>query len=149
MKTRRIVLLTLMALVVLLAGCSRETQLTTPGPDVAGSAKNGTEVLGAPSIAIAPGTGFAEGGVGMVGVNSGQLTVDVPVDAQVVQTLLYWAGGATSGSGDDEISLDGTSVQGELIGGPVLFFGSYEFFAYRADITGLEMIDGEDENREG
>ena len=142
MLIRTLTLMTVLAVLVLGAGCSPESQLASPdgieNPD--SSAKNGTEVLGPPSIAIASGTGFAEGGVGMVGVNSGQLTVEVPANAQVVQALLYWAGGATTGSGDAEISLDGNLIQGELIGGPVLFFGSYEFFAYRADITGLEMV---------
>ena len=142
MLIRTITLITVLTVLFLGAGCSNEPQLTSPdGTGISGSgAKNGTEVLGPPSIAIASGTGFAEGGVGMVGVNSGQLSIDVPAGAQVVQALLYWAGGATTGSGDDEISLDGTLIQGELIGGPVLFFSSYEFFAYRADITGLGMV---------
>ncbi|MCK9997114.1 MAG: hypothetical protein KAH56_12645 [Candidatus Krumholzibacteria bacterium] len=138
---RMITLLTVLTVLVLGAGCSQDPQITSPAGNVGSEAKNGTEVLGPPSIAIASGTGFSEGGVGMVGVNSAQLTVDVPTDAQVVQALLYWAGGATTGSGDNEISLDGNLVQGELIGGPVLFFGNYEFFAYRADVTGLGLVD--------
>jgi hypothetical protein len=137
---RMITLLTVLTVLVIGAGCSQDPQLTSPTGDSGSGTKNGTEVLGPPSIAIASGSGLAEGGVGMVGVNSAQLTVDVPADAQVVQALLYWAGGATTGSGDSEISLDGNLVQGELIGGPVLFFGSYEFFAYRADITGLGLV---------
>jgi hypothetical protein len=137
---RMITLLTVLTVLVLGAGCSQDPQLTSPTGDSGSGTKNGTEVLGPPSIAIASGSGLAEGGVGMVGVNSAQLTVDVPAGAQVVQALLYWAGGATTGSGDSEISIDGNLVQGELIGGPVLFFGSYEFFAYRADITGLGLV---------
>jgi len=134
-------LLTMMAVLVLGAGCSQDTQLNSPDPNSGSTVKNGTEVLGPPSIPIASGTGFAEGGVGMVGVDSGQLTIEVPAGSQVAQALLYWAGGATIGVGDDEISLDGTLIQGELIGGPVEFFGDYEFFAYRADITDLELVD--------
>ena len=137
---RMITLLTVLFLLVLGAGCSQDPQLNSPVGNTGFGAKNGTEVLGPPSIAIASGTGLVEGGVGMVGVNSAQLTVDVPAGAQVVQALLYWAGGATTGSGDAEISLDGNMIQGELIGGPVLFFGSYEFFAYRADVTSLGLV---------
>ena len=140
MTNRKSILLALLAALALVAGCSHEPQMTSPGDHSGYSAKNGTEVLGPPSISIAAGTGFAEGGVGMVGAASGQLTVAVPAGAQVVQALLYWAGGSTTGAGDGEISLDGTLIQGELIGGPVLFFGSYEFFAYRADITGLGLV---------
>ena len=33
-----------------------------------------------PDIAIAAGTGFAQGGVGMVGVTSGQIEIDVPTE---------------------------------------------------------------------
>ena len=32
-------------------------------------------------------------------------------------------------------------MQGTLIGGPTLFYGSYEFYAYRADITGLGLVE--------
>ena len=134
-------LLTILTILVLGAGCSQDPQLNSPDANPGSTVKNGTEVLGPPSIPIASGTGFAEGGVGMVGVDSGQLTIEVPAGSQVAQALLYWAGGATIGVGDDEISLDGTLIQGELIGGPVAFFGDYEFFAYRADITDLELVD--------
>jgi hypothetical protein len=125
----------------LTVGCSNETQPTSPGTiDGGGAAKDGTETLGPPSIAIADGSGFVEGGVGMEGVTSGELTIDVPEGVQIQQTLLYWAGGASNGVGDDEISLEGTLIQGELIGGPIEFYRPYDFFAYRADITGLGLV---------
>lgn len=134
-------LLTIVAVLVLGAGCSQDPQLNSPDANPGSTVKNGTEVLGPPSIAIASGTGFAEGGVGMVGVDTGELTIEVPAGSQVAQALLYWAGGSTSEVGDNEISLDGAMIQGELIGGPVEFFGDYEFYAYRADITDLELVD--------
>jgi hypothetical protein len=137
---RMTTLLTILAALVLGAGCSQDPQLTSPDEHNGAGIKNGTEVLGPPSIPIASGTGFAEGGVGMVGVDTGELMIEVPAESQVAQALLYWAGGATIGIGDDEISLDGTLIQGELIGGPVAFFGNYEFFAYRADITNLGLV---------
>ena len=133
-------LLTIMAVLVLGAGCSQDPQLNSPDANSGSTVKNGTEVLGPPSIAIASGTGFAEGGVGMVGVDSAELSIEVPVGSQVAQALLYWAGGSTSAAGDDTISLNNILIEGELIGGPVEFFGDYEFFAYRADITNLGLV---------
>jgi hypothetical protein len=140
MTTRLNILLAVLTAMLLVAGCSQEQDLAAPGSGRDAGTKNGTEVLGPPSITIAAGTGFAEAGVGMANVTSGQLTVDVPEEAQVVQALLYWAGGTNVGAGDAEISLDGNLIQGELIGGPTLFFADVEFFAYRADITDLELI---------
>jgi len=125
--------------VVLAAGCSRETPLA-PAGTAAGHLKNGTETLGPPDIALAGGARFVEGGVSLVGVASADLTVDVPAGAQIRQVLLYWAGGTTAAAGDDEISLDGVPVQGDLIGGPTLFYENYSFSAYRADITGLDLV---------
>ena len=57
-------------------------------------------------IAIAPGSGFAEGGVGMVDTDSGILNITVPAGASVEQVLLYWMGGATTDVGDDTIEVD-------------------------------------------
>lgn len=134
------ILLTIIAVAVLAAGCSHEAPLTTPVTGSGDLAKDGTEVLGPPSMPIAEGSGFANGGVGMVGIETGQLTVEVPAGAQVVQAILYWAGGSSYEMGDDTISLDGQMITGELIGGPVSFFRSTDFFAYRADITNLGLV---------
>lgn len=147
MKTMRIVFL-MLAVVAMMAGCSRQEEILTPqtpASDVVYSAqKNGTETLGTPSIAIADGSGFAEGGVGMVGVASGTLDIDVPMGSTVNQALLYWAGGTTGAPGDDAIMVDGMEIQGELIGGPVDFFSingvHYHFSAYRADITDMALV---------
>jgi hypothetical protein len=129
------------------AGCSRQTDLAGPGSAglgvQPGADKDGTETLGTPSIAIAGGSGIVEGGVGMGGVDSGVINVTVPAGATVEQVLLYWAGGTTTPAGDDEISLNGTMVQGTLIGGPTYFYtyvDEYRFSAYRADVTGLGLI---------
>lgn len=131
-------------------GCGREATVTTPpgspqatdGPFNA--AKDGSEALGAPSLAIAPGSGLSHGGVSLVGVTSADLTVSVPEGATVRQVLVYWAGGTTAPAGDDRISLDGVPVQGQLIGGPTWFYTyqqqQYRFSAYRADITALELV---------
>ena len=136
------------ALMALIAGCSREAEVLSPqsltDQYTHSVLKNGTETLGVPSIAIADGSGFVEGGVGMVGVPSGTLTIDVPMGATVNQALLYWSGGATSPTGDDTIIVDGTEIQGELIGGPVNFFSIsgvfYYFNSYRADITDMNLV---------
>lgn len=126
-------------LLALAAGCSHEPQIPGSSVDLT-TDKDGTESLGPPSIPVAAGSGFVEGGVGMVGVTSADLTLDVPAGAAIAQVLLYWAGGTTAAAGDDEISLDGTLIQGELIGGPTLFFSNYRFSAYRADITHLGLV---------
>jgi hypothetical protein len=130
---------------VLIGACSQDPQLTAPRPGEGTIGdKNGTETLGVPDIAISHGSGFAEGGVGMEGVDSGVLTVDVPANAAIRQVLLYWAGGTTGAPGDNEIMLDGTAVHGSLIGGPVFFYqvdgSNYSFSAFRADITELGLV---------
>jgi len=140
MKLMRILILCA-AVGLVAAGCSQDTTPTAPGT-VAGAEKNGTETLGPPSIAIATGSGVAQGGVGMQGVGDGtaMLDIDVPAGATVKQVLAYWSGGTTSANGDDAIVIDGNDVTGELIGGPTLFYGNYNFYAYRADITGLGLV---------
>lgn len=142
---RMILVLTLAG--AMATGCSRQAELTAPAPAGASvrpaGEKDGTETLGAPSIAIAGGSGIAEGGVGMGGVDSGVINVDVPAGAVVKQVLLYWAGGTIAAAGDDQISLNGTMVQGTLIGGPTYFYtyvDDYRFSAYRADVTGLGLV---------
>ncbi len=146
MNTRKLFCLVLTGLVILAAGCGQEDRLSSPEDSRFSTLadKNGTETLGAPDIPISIGSGFAEGGVGMVGVASGGFTVEVPAGAAIQQVLLYWAGGTTGAPGDDTIDLNGTAVQGTLIGGPVPFFTvdgvEYSFSAYRADITNLGLV---------
>jgi len=146
MRIARLLLIVALA-GLLAAGCGRQAEIVTPdqsGYRVQPQAdKDGTEALGAPSVAIATGSGIAEGGVGMGGVDSGVINVEVPAGATVKQVLLYWAGGTIAMAGDDQISLNGTMVQGTLIGGPTYFYtyvDDYRFSAYRADITGLGLI---------
>lgn len=65
-------------------------------------------------------------------------TLDITVPGTAInQVLAYWSGGTTEAPylGDDTIIIDGTEITGELIGGPTFFYGSYQFTAYRADIT--------------
>jgi len=138
MKSIRIIMM-LMLVGILAAGCSQEADLTAP--DTQGSIdKDGTEELGAPSVSVADGSGFLECGVGMVDTDTGNFDITVPAGATVVQVLLYWEGGTTSDDGDHTISINGTSVTGTEIGGPTNFFENYDFYAYRADITGLDMV---------
>ena len=134
----------LLLILILAVGCSRQDAPTGLVAGQTGADKNGTETLGAPDITLAAGTGFIQAGTGMEGVASGSLQFTIPADATVAQVLLYWAGGTTDGSGDDAIVVDGHTVQGDLIGGPVFFYahagGDYDFSAYRADITGLGLV---------
>jgi hypothetical protein len=124
---------------ILVAGCSQEVDMTAPDTQ-ADYDKDGSEELGTPSIAIADGSGFLEGGVGMVGTDTGNFDITVPAGATVVQVLLYWEGGTTIDAGDDIISINGTSVTGTEIGGPTNFFENYNFYAYRADITAEGIV---------
>lgn len=137
----------MIALLAVLGACSSQEEILTPSSPsdlVYSGNKNGTETLGVPSIPISGGSGFAEGGVGMVGVETAMLDIDVPVGATVNQTLVYWAGGTTGADGDNEILVDGVAVEGVLIGGPINFFSvngvQYYFSAYRADITGMNLV---------
>ncbi len=144
MAIQKLICVATMGLLILFAGCSQQEPLTAPEPAATGAEKDGSETLGTPSIAISAGSGFVEGGVGMIDVPSGQIDLEVPAGVAIEQVLLYWAGGTTGAPGDDTIEIDGTSVQGTLIGGPIFFFKvsgvSYEFSAYRADITDLNLV---------
>jgi hypothetical protein len=103
---------------------------------------DGTETLGSPTITLASGTGIAAGATGMV-AQPGSIAVDVP--GAVRQVILYWSGFASDESGGDDtvsISNGGASVdvQGDLIGGPTLFFSGAWTSTYRADITSLNLV---------
>lgn len=143
MSLRKLTLTAAALMLALAAGCGREDLPSGPSSRPAAGEKDGSEALGAPSLAIAPGTGIAEGGVSMIGVDAADLVVTVPAGAEVEQVLLYWAGGTTSRNGDSRISVEGVRVTGDLIGGPTFFYeydGDYRFSAYRADITGLGLV---------
>jgi hypothetical protein len=104
------------------------------------AAADGTETLGAPSIAIAAGSGFAIGGTGLQ-TQPGTIMVNVPAGATVEQVLLYWEGDNGGGAApDDTIVVAGNSVTGTLIGGPTVFFSDVAFAAFRADITALGLV---------
>jgi hypothetical protein len=105
---------------------------------------DGTETLGAPSIAISSGTGVYANGTGMVS-QPGGFTLEVPAGATVKQVLLYWEGFmATNVPGDDTITVtkggSSTSVTGALIGGPTFFFPGAYASTFRADITSLALV---------
>lgn len=146
-----LILLVLLAGLALGGGCGRDLTVDTPpatsfsgtsGP--VNAAKDGSEALGPPTLDLASGSGLSHGGASLVGVATAPLTVVVPANATVRQVLLYWAGGTTAATGDDEISLDGVPVRGQLIGGPTWFYTyqeqPYVFCAYRADITSLGLV---------
>jgi len=119
-KSTRLIVL---ALIVLLSSCSNDqTSLSPDDSSTFTQNKNGTETLGPPDITMASGSGLVEAGIGMVGVEVGQLDVNIPDGVTINQVILYWAGGTTNTSGDDTISIAGQSVPGALIGGPVEFY---------------------------
>jgi len=143
MKSMRI-LAVLLSIGLLAVGCSQEPEMTAPEPQTSVNFdKDGTETLGPPTIDIASGSCFAQGGIGMVAPTTGLLEINVP-DGTINQVLLYWAGGTTGADGDSMIKIDGIDVTGDLIGGETEFFQvsgvSYYFWAYRADITELDLV---------
>ncbi|HRX86268.1 MAG TPA: hypothetical protein P5572_14710, partial [Phycisphaerae bacterium] len=101
---------------------------------------DGTEALGDPSIAIASGTHIIGAGTGTF-AGPGVINLNIPAGVTIQQVLLYWEGFADSAvTGDNEITVDGNNVLGQLIGGPTFFFSPAWAFTYRADITGLGVV---------
>lgn len=102
---------------------------------------DGTETLGDPSISIASGTGIIAAGTGMRVTQPATITLDVPTGAIVKQVLLYWEGQmSTDEPGDDTIMINGTEVEGDLIGGQAFFFSGAYSSSFRADITSLGLV---------
>jgi len=102
---------------------------------------DGNEILGAPGIAIAPGTGVVAAGVGLNASQPANLDITIPGGVSIEQVLLYWYGrGSGDGvNGDDMITIAGNSVQGTLIGETLgLPFPPSQ--VYRADITGPNLV---------
>jgi hypothetical protein len=131
------------------AGCSLDQDVGTPvtpgrpGPALPGADKDGSEVLGPPSVPVLGGSGLSQGGACLASVTSAEVVVNVPAGAQVKQVFAYWAGGALAEAGDGQIKLNGIPVQGQLIGGPIDFIwwlGPWYFSAYRADVTDLNLV---------
>jgi hypothetical protein len=145
MKSIRI-LATLLLMGLLAVGCSQEPEMTAPLNQTNYYDKDGTETLGVPTIDIEPGSGFVEGGVGMSDDNlDHNLVITVPTGVVIKQVLLYWSGATTGAPGDDTIALNGTPVQGTLIGGATNFYSNYEFSAFRAELA-VEGVVTEGEN---
>jgi hypothetical protein len=107
---------------------------------------DGTETLGPPGIRIAQGTGFVEAGTGLYN-GSGTIQVDVPLNAEIRQAILYWEGQhRNTNTGDPNLVVNGQTVWGERIGGPTLFETrgtegpDVNATAFRTDITGYGFI---------
>lgn len=112
---------------------------------------DGNEMLGEPSITIAPGTGVVSDGIGL-GAGGGTVTLNVPAGGVVKQVLAYWEclsddvthqiddDDFSDGEGaDNTLTIEGIEVTGEKIGSR--YFGSSIFSAsFRADITGLDLV---------
>jgi hypothetical protein len=103
---------------------------------VADASADGTEVLGPPSVAIAPGSAIVAEGVGLASGQPATININVPTGATVQQVLLYWEG--RGGFGDNTIVVNGNDIGGMLIGGPTAT--SSPSRSYRADITGLGLV---------
>ncbi len=102
---------------------------------------NGDEVLGPPSITVGSGTQIIMAGTGMA-AQPGEINLTVPDGTTVKQVLLYWSGTSYHGDpGDNEVSVAGNVVRGELIGSAGISGATaFHFTAYRADITYLGLV---------
>ncbi len=149
MKTFLRLFLPAMAVGVLLAGCSRDEGPAPPGAGqsnlptenpLAASWFNGgdkiihTEALGDPGIPLPEGSGIAIAGTGLE-TQPGTINLNVP--GTVKLALLYWSGGDPTEpfDGDNTLTVNGDEIVGELIGGPTPFYSTYQFLAFRADVT--------------
>lgn len=107
---------------------------------------DGEELLGAPQgLVLESGTDFVIAGVGLVESQANPIALTLPEGAVVRQVIAYWDGLAQTGNlpGDvDTIALNGQAVTGYGIGGPTPFFGSFHSFAFRADVTHLDLFAG-------
>lgn len=112
------------------------------------SVADGSEQLASAAIPLAQGSGFAIGGTGLFEYSNsgytnlpGQIFVAVPADATVEQVLLYWNVEVYHPShADNEAVVNGVPVVGQSIGGPTHFFSSVNYQSFRADITGLGVV---------
>jgi len=97
---------------------------------------DGTEMLGAPSVPVAAGSGVAAAGVGLA---NGPGTISVTVPGTPQQALLYWEVQRKDivPPPSEDISVDGNVRTGAAIGGPTDFFSGYDSVVYRTDITDL------------
>ena len=101
---------------------------------------DGLETLGPPSIPIASGTGIVAAGTGTL-VLPGVIDFTIPAGATVKQVLLYWEGFGNITQSDNQVSVNGISVVGQLAGGPSFFdFNDRYSYTYRADITNLNLV---------
>jgi hypothetical protein len=104
---------------------------------------DGTETLGAPSIAVASGTSILGAGVGLEDGQPADLSIDIPTGATIEQVILYWGGNNLS-SGDqtpaDTIQVGGNDVTGTFIGGNTQYSGNEFTVSYRADITAMGLV---------
>ena len=104
---------------------------------------DGTEMLGTPSITVAPGTDIRGAGIGLEDSQPGDITVDVPAEAIVQQVILYWGGDnllLSDQTPTDTIQVAGSDVTGAFIGGNTQYVGNYVTVTYRADITSLSLV---------
>ncbi len=118
------------------APCSARVFSSRPGPTV-------PEQLGAPSIPIAQGTDLVIGGVGTVDAQPASFDLEIPAGVAIRQVLAYWEGQTfteAEHTPSDTISINGTSVTGERVGGVTEFFETGWTATYRQDITSLGLV---------
>lgn len=101
---------------------------------------DGTEMLDVPSITIQNGTGIVVAGTGLA--DSQPQIIDITITDPIVQVLLYWSGQSVDPfPTDDTIEINGTPLQGTLIGGPTDYGSApWRVRTYRRDITADALV---------
>jgi hypothetical protein len=80
------------------------------------------------------------GGVGLNGVSSGTIDINVPLTSQIVVAYLYWGGHDTGASaGDDEVTLNGAPITANKTYSDWWYSNEYTYI-YVAEVTSLVSV---------
>ena len=127
---------------VVALGCSQnDGNLQIPNPGTQGSLKSAllfTETLGPIGIPLNAGTGIVVGGVVMRDALNGTMSFNVP--GTVTQAILFWEGNNPTAVGDNQITVEGSTVTGTQVGGFTYFYTNAWTSTWRADITSLGLV---------
>lgn len=127
---------------IVAVGCSQDDAVQIPSAGNQGPLKSAllfTETLGPIGIPLNAGTGIVVGGVGMRDAMNGTMSFTVP--GTVTQAILFWEGNNPTAVGDNQITFGGSPVTGTQVGGFTYFYSNAWTSTWRADITGLGLVE--------
>jgi hypothetical protein len=126
-----------------ITGCSNPN--SPESPEVTNNlSKIAPEIENLSSDLVLSGSGFISNGVG-TRTQPANFNIDVPAGVTITKVLLYWGmrdveGGAFFATGDNEIVVNGTTVQGEWIGHNLFSSHPINSHSFRADITNSGIV---------